>query len=55
MVSIEVDETLCVKKCDDVVAEKKEDKEVRNPTSTDAASTDAASTDAASTDATIEE
>jgi len=41
MVSIEVDETLCVKKCDDVVAEKKEDKEVRNPTSIDAASTDA--------------
>jgi hypothetical protein len=49
-VSIEVDETLCVKKCDDVVVEKKEDKEVR-----DAAATDAAATDAAATDVTIEE
>ena len=44
-VSIEVDETLCVKKCDDVVVEKKEDKEVR----------DAAATDAAATDVTIED
>jgi len=49
-VSIEVDETLCVKKCDDVVVEKKEDKEVR-----DAAATDAAATDAAATDVTIED
>jgi hypothetical protein len=54
-VSIEVDETLCVKKCDDVVVEKKEDKEVGDVPATDAASTGAAATDAASTDVTIEE